>query len=462
MSIDTDAQGNLYVTGTFSGKVLVGADTLNSQGNMDFFLARYSSSGQLLWAKQFGGTGMDWADDIGCDSAGNCYLTGRFNGQMHAGSVTLTADSTDGFIIRTDPSGNVVWANGFGGSIADKGTSVYVDKLGRCYLAGTFGNTMSLGTYTFSHMPNPERHSAFAALLDTTGQVLWATRALSTNWNATESRHIASDDSGNVFLTGTSLGLAIFGDLQIGEDNIVGFQHFLVKFGPNGIAQWGKGGTSNWSNMPMGLTTDAEGNCYTTGSFDSGMGFAGESFNGTNGFNYYVAKLNPAGQVVFARSATNADNGDTGFGEGGVFDLALDHQGNTLISGWFSGHLVIGSDTLVTSFNSQSPFIACYNGSGTALWAKRLTSTSAPEFAAPYGIDTHTDGSIYATGYFQGSTLFGAQTLTSTGASDMFLLKMQAPITAAYSVFSEKKMELLPNPAAGQANIRYNLKSHLT
>src|SRR5262250_651541 len=45
----TDRAGNQYVTGSFSLTAHFGSQTLTSQGGADMFLAKYGSSGKLLW-----------------------------------------------------------------------------------------------------------------------------------------------------------------------------------------------------------------------------------------------------------------------------------------------------------------------------------------------------------------------------------------------------------------------------
>src|SRR3954452_14370463 len=78
-AVVSDAAGNTYVAGGFQGTVNfspTGRYNLASRGSRDIFLAKYSPSGALVWADAFGGAGIDLANAVALDSAGNLYLAG--------------------------------------------------------------------------------------------------------------------------------------------------------------------------------------------------------------------------------------------------------------------------------------------------------------------------------------------------------------------------------------------------
>ena len=99
-SIAQDAAGNLYVTGSFTGQAQFGEDaastTLRAVGSSDIFLAKYAPDGELLWVIGMGGTGSDIGSDVEVDAAGNVFVTGRFSNSVDfdpgAGSTLLTSN----------------------------------------------------------------------------------------------------------------------------------------------------------------------------------------------------------------------------------------------------------------------------------------------------------------------------------------------------------------------------------
>src|SRR5690606_26879203 len=86
----------------------------------DIFVVKQDSSGQVLWAKNFGANNSDHAGIIGrqitTDTSGNIYITGYFSGTADFESTTLTCLSSTGgvFILKMGTSGEVLWAELFG------------------------------------------------------------------------------------------------------------------------------------------------------------------------------------------------------------------------------------------------------------------------------------------------------------------------------------------------------------
>jgi hypothetical protein len=147
-SISVDANGNCYVTGKFTGPAVFGTIQLSGLGNSDsdIFVAEYDLNGNCLWAKQAGGTGYDAAWGISTDAKGNCYVTGQFTGPATFGTIKL-AGSSERYIFVTsyDFDGNCLWAvqdTGYG-----VGTAIVVDTIGNVYSTGAFSDSATFGTF---------------------------------------------------------------------------------------------------------------------------------------------------------------------------------------------------------------------------------------------------------------------------------------------------------------------------
>ena len=74
-----------------------------------------------LWAKPGAGSDYDWGSSVTADASGNVIATGYFSSAtISFGSVTLTnsgfpVSSSDIFVVKYSPSGNVLWAKSIGG-----------------------------------------------------------------------------------------------------------------------------------------------------------------------------------------------------------------------------------------------------------------------------------------------------------------------------------------------------------
>src|SRR5437773_827609 len=91
-AVAVDKQNNsVIVAGYFTGTVDFGGGPLTSAGGADVFVAKYAADGGFQWAKRFGGTSGDVAASVAVDGSGNVVVGGRFSGSVDFGGGTLTS-----------------------------------------------------------------------------------------------------------------------------------------------------------------------------------------------------------------------------------------------------------------------------------------------------------------------------------------------------------------------------------
>lgn len=138
LAIDPD--GNVIITGECDGPFIIfGADTLHYSPGNSLFVAKYDSTGNVLWAKgASGASGSHLATDI----AGNIYCTGGYGtNQLIFGMDTLNNNGppySDIFVACYDMNGNILWGKGAGGSKNDGYGGISVDVSGDIYISGNF------------------------------------------------------------------------------------------------------------------------------------------------------------------------------------------------------------------------------------------------------------------------------------------------------------------------------------
>jgi len=147
ISMALDGSGNVYTTGYFEGTVDFdpGSSTFNltSEGGLDIFISKLTSSGDFVWAKSIGGTSNNRSFSITTDGSGNVYTTGYFKGVVDfdpgLSTFNLTsAGGADTFISKLNSSGDFLWANSLGGASTEIGYSIVVDGIGNVYTTGYF------------------------------------------------------------------------------------------------------------------------------------------------------------------------------------------------------------------------------------------------------------------------------------------------------------------------------------
>ncbi len=247
-AISSDAKGNVYITGSNNGGALTfGSYTLNPIGSADAFTVKYDSSGNVRWAKSFGGTGgtgQTYGESIEADTIGNIYITGYFNATTATfGSTSLTNGNYGGidiayYIAKYDSSGNPQWAQSAGGW-NDVGNGLAIDANNNVYVSGSFvSSTFTLGTYTLHNTnPSPGTYgpgNAFFAKYDGTGKVLWAYSAGASDGNAYASAIAIKSDNiyvyGNFQSDSIALGSNILTNANPGSPDL-----FLAKLSTCGL-----------------------------------------------------------------------------------------------------------------------------------------------------------------------------------------------------------------------------------
>ena len=201
---------DLFLTGYFQGTTDFdpGAGTVNltSAGGRDAFLLKLNSSGNYVWAKQFGGTSDDEGSSIGLDMDGNNYVTGFYQGTGDFDpSVALynlaSAGGTDGFVAKLDPTGNFTWAGSFGGSLNDKVNAISINASNTICLTGYFQGTADLDPGTgVNNLSSAGGLDMFIGTLTTDGSMK-LTRNIGGSMDD-EAVSLYMDNSGAIYTTG--------------------------------------------------------------------------------------------------------------------------------------------------------------------------------------------------------------------------------------------------------------------
>ncbi|MCK9310046.1 MAG: hypothetical protein M0P99_07215, partial [Candidatus Cloacimonetes bacterium] len=99
-AITSDAAGSTYLSGSFRGTASFGSTNLSSSSvSIDIFVAKLDANGNWLWAKQAGGTSDDFGIAITSDAAGNTYVSGGFTGTASFGGTSLTSSGNSNIFV---------------------------------------------------------------------------------------------------------------------------------------------------------------------------------------------------------------------------------------------------------------------------------------------------------------------------------------------------------------------------
>lgn len=333
-AIAVDDSGNVYVTGGSIGVSL----------NFDYATVKYNSSGVQQWVARYNGSAnsLDEAFSIALDSSGSVYVTG---GSL--GSGTLNDYTT----IKYSPAGAQQWMRGFNGSgnNADFATKVITDKSANVYVTG------------YSRGSGSSDDDFATIKYNSSGTELWVRIYQGQGDGFDQAQSIATDESGNVYVTGRS-----FGD---GTQ----YDYATIKYNSSGDSLWVQryNGTENSSDYSRTITVDNSGNVYVTG----------QSYSSFTNYDFATVKYNSTGELQWDRRFNGPGNGVEN-----ANSMTLDDSGNVYVTG-------------SSSFTGQNYNYATvkYSSEGIERWSQIYNGTASGS-DEPFSIAADTSGNIYITG----------------------------------------------------------------
>lgn len=355
----------------------------------------------IQWQSRYATAGafVEKAEDMVVDSAGNVYVTGIGVG---------TSGNFDYITVKYNSAGSQQWVaqyNGPGNSL-DDAHAITIDSSGNVYITGwSYG-----GASTGFDYATVKYNSA--------GVQQWASRYNHTTNGTDEAWDISVDNSGNVYVTGTSDGtgtnsaavtvkydaagaqqwfkryegagngidagyaVAVAGAfvyitgysfVSTGND----FNYVTIKYDPfgTGTQVWmaGYNGPDSKSDEAHAISVDAAGNVYVTGHSQTAA---------LTDFDYATVKYNSSGVQQWAQRYN---------GTGNDYDksnaIKLDFEGNVLVTGKSIG-----------SSSAEDMLTIKYDNSGNQKWLVRYNGT-ANGYDEGKALETDASGNVYITGY---------------------------------------------------------------
>lgn len=127
LGIAVNASGEVFIAGRTDGDLRIGNDTLQSNGNVDAFVAKLDTFGNALWAFSYGGTEVDYIHDMAYDDNMDVlYVGGGFSSSsiQVQGHTLSSAGNNDAHVLAVSGTGVVNWARIGGSSGNDHVTTI--------------------------------------------------------------------------------------------------------------------------------------------------------------------------------------------------------------------------------------------------------------------------------------------------------------------------------------------------
>ncbi len=430
----TDKNGNCYVTGYYNGTANFSGTQITSVGGQDIFLAKYDTTGALLWVTSAGSSGSDLGYSCAVDSADNCYIVGSFSGTctFSNGKIMYSLGSTDAFVAKYNKNGLCQWVNRFGSNTAEHAYGVDCTPNGTVYVTGYFTGFCAFlsQSYPLSNMylTSFNNYDIFLVKYNSQGVIAWVRQG--GGGGVDYGYDVTVDDSANAYIVGWYQGSATFGGTTLYNTSGTWYNGFIAKYDKGGTAQWA-------TNCPSGsqygyaysIGGDGYGNMFVTGYYYGQATFGNLTLTApTNGYGSFIVKLNTNGVFQWAKNIQSAGNA-WAYG----YDVTANASGACFVTGIVYNWNWMMMNGMPWICNTPFPYYNNLNGwsgyhcygvkykpDGGCAWSVRGSSvqvSSGYSYAYGYGISVNDYGSIYISGYNTNNLRFylNADTATSYG-----------------------------------------------
>ncbi|MEM7571436.1 MAG: SBBP repeat-containing protein [Bacteroidota bacterium] len=273
---------HIYVTGrTKSFNAIANEESFQSSiaGDIDAFLAKFDSEGQLLWSTYFGGQQVDIGQSVAVANNGDVFISGWTASEDNLSTFGVEQTSYGGgqadiFLARFRSNGNRMWCGYLGGDNNDFANDLATDAEGNLYIVGSSFSPNNIGTMG-THQPSSDGSGdALLVKYNPEGQRIWGTYY--GGEQADILNDIAIDTNGDVYLVGNARSTNEIATANAAQSNFGGglWDGMLLKFNTDGQRIWGTylGGSSE--DMALAVAVASPSHIYVAGTTNSDTDFA--------------------------------------------------------------------------------------------------------------------------------------------------------------------------------------------
>ncbi len=430
------------------------------------FISKQNVNGQLIWIRHIGGSGSMHVRDVATDAQDNFYITGSFsdtvdfNPSSNNFDLISTDPQGDIFVAKYDNWGNLIWAKSIGGSGNDYASSIVVDQDSTVFIAGGYVGVVDFDPgVAIRQITGNAVQDAFLLKLDHAGNFMSVYPFGGAGVDFCTDLEL--DNQGNLMVSGNFESQVDFNPTNSTDtlSSSGSSDAFILKVDRNLSFGWVKKIGGTMLDAILALEIDDNGKIYLVGSFegncdfDPGIGVRRLTAGNTDGF---VLQLSSAGNY-------NWVNKIGGSRDDQVVDIAIDHQHNVYVTGYFRDTVDFDPDTSI-SFNlvaqgNYDHYISQLDTSGALSWVQHFTGNISSSANSVF-VDNRDN--LYTVGSFQGTVDFdpfsSVKNRTAVGQNDVFIQRhTPSPLVNLLELNEaiNRNVKVYPNPSQDRIRIDF-------
>lgn len=419
-----------FIIGGYSTSNISGEKTENSNGQIDIWIVKIDSSGNIMWQNTIGGAGDDFLISLKQTSDGG-YIVGASSDSNISGDKTENSQGgLDYWILKLDSSGNIDWQKTYGGDQPEFETYVVQASDGG-YFVGGYSDSDVSGDKT---EPSNGQRDYWALKLDSTGNIVWQN---SIGGNLVDRPQISFQAADGGFIMGGYSFSGISGDRTQPNQGVT--DNWIVKLDSNGNVLWDKSYGGSDSDVLRNLIQTADGG-YLAGGYSKSNISGDKTENSQGDFDYWIYKLDSNGNLGW-------QNTIGGSGIDYLRDLKQLADGSYMVVGYSNSN--ISGDKTENSNGGYDYWLVKLDTSGNIL-SQNSIGGSADE-SGPYILPT-ADGN-FAMFCASDSNISGDKSENSRGLDDYWVFKTTAAILGTSKNTFGPELSAYPNPTHGTFTI---------
>ncbi len=416
--ITTAPNGGIFLVGRTASSNF---DIFGHHGGFDFFIAKLDSVGNTVWKKTLGGSNNETPYAVQYTADGGCLVLGSTKSndqdiQNYHGGLS------DGWLLRLDESGNIVWQKTLGGSEWDELYSMIALKEGNYLLVGSSRSTDG------DVIGNLGNHDVWVLEVTENGEIIWGQTYGGSQDDI--ARQVIESKDGSILIIGETW--SDDGYIQGNNGNV---DIWAIKLTPDGQYNWSK--TYGGEGADFGRFIREASDGYLLG------GMTGSDNNGdVQGFHglldIWVVKINFDGNLQWQR-AIGGSQPDR------AYQLELLEDGSCIVVGGIESN----DGDFTDNDGGADLALVKVSPDGDLLWQQTFGGSKAE---VGFAIDRTPDDGFVVAGYTW-STNGDLTGIPNKGYNDFWILKLSPETMSATEEAEAEPILLYPNPAADMVNI---------
>jgi hypothetical protein len=402
LAIAVNGDGNMGLTGTYTGTLDLGGGPLQGDFEACSFVASLDAAGHHRWSVPIIGGHVSVYGVAA--TADGWVMTASYSDRTVVAGTLVNAFGDDVLLAAFDDTGKPRWIKHWsaddggpsGAGSAQPTAGVAVDARGDIVMAGEFTGTFGFGGPFVDTLNAPL--DVFVTKLDAEGRERWAT----TYGDGNVATHAAA------MAVAPGSDIVVVGARSSFEGDMTGF---IARFDEHGKLRRDLVFSGLGTSQVMGVAVDPRGDAIVTGMYRGVVHLGGVALSG-QGARGFVAAISPEGTVRWASTF-----GEDDYASSTVVAHVVADDAGAIVSGTYNGPQQ--SFPVRPSFGVPSGFVVAIGAAGEVGSFQALSPTPNDASSAPFAALSGND--VLLAGSFQGDLSLAGATLHSAGGKDAFV-----------------------------------------